>query len=392
MKDDRDERFSTWLTHKMHPKSSIFNQILIISIMSAVLIMILYTLSAILNLSLPSPFLMIIIVIIILFFVIYIYLYLQWKTNRIIQIKLEKDVVKPGETVSGYIELRVDKPLRINGLTAVFWGGERTVVVVSRGKHSTTYVEERAMVEDAPELEPQGLAAAMPKTFAEAKTLSPGNYIYGFSVVIPQGGLPSWSGWRGFSGTSGKGISTASSHPVGSRTVGVSYYIRIHLDVKERIDARKVHEIIVRPEPVKPVRKPTSFSTRHAKPGSARPGLHVNLESAETEPDGEFSGRVTLHNPTGKRIRSFKVSLMEKVWGIAQRHAQTITSILTETEIKPMDEKGGGYMPFTLKVPVTARPSVHGKISAIYHTIVVEADIAFARDIKAEGRVVIVPR
>jgi hypothetical protein len=391
MRSDRDESFGSWVASTVHPRSSIFNSILAISIVFTVIILVLYFISVFLRLNLPSPFLLLFIFFIIFFVAVFIYLRLRWKTSRIINIKLEKNIAKPGERVSGYLELRVDKPLKINGVTARFWGGERVEVVVSHGKHSTTYVEKRVIIDEAVELEPQGLAAALPKTYSEAKELSRGNYLYGFSVVVPRGALQSWNGWQCPSLSDGKDKSMGSSFPADSRVIGVSYYIQIYLDVKERIDAKKIREIVVRPVPMKPTRKPCNFSTQHAVQDPTRPSIHVDLDSGETKLNDKLSGKVMLRNPKGKRVRKIKVSLVEKVWGIAQGNAQTYVNILAETEVKVLDEKGGGYMPFILRVPANARSTVYGKISAIFHTIIVKADIAFARDVKAEGRVLVVP-
>jgi hypothetical protein len=356
------------------------------------IILVLYFISVFLRFNIPSPFLLLFIFFVVFFIVIFIYLRLKWKTSRIINIKLETNIAKPGEKVSGYLELRVDKPLKVNGVTAQFWGGERVVVVVSHGKHSTTYVEKRAIIDEALELEPQGLAAALPKTFSEAKELSRGNYVYGFSIIVPRGALQSWNGWQCPSLKDGKSKSTAASFPADSRTIGVSYYVQVHLDVKERIDAKKIREIVVRPEPVKPARKPYNFSTHHAVQDPTRPSIHVDLDSGETKPGDKISGKVMFRNPKGKRVRKIEVSLVEKVWGIAQGNAQTYVNVLAETEVRVFDEKGGGYMPFTVMVPANARPTVYGKISAIFHIIVVKADIAFARDVKAEGRVIVAPQ
>jgi len=289
-------------------------------------------------------------------------------TTRMLHFHLDDQVVKPGETATGFINLRIDRPLKLRSISAQVWGGEHAEVLVSHGKYTSAYISELPILDEELPLQPEGLAAAIPRNVKDPLLLASGNYYYRFSINIPPTALPSWM----------------------SQLACVRYFVRVRVDLPGYPDPIGEQDIRVVPESQAPKTRPMVYKHQGNGYDARSPTFNIELSSVEIAPGHRLSGRVLYSSPTGKRIRAVKLQLIERIWKNARGYEDDVRRPIAELTLQPQGNGTTIAMPFTINIPQDVFPTVRGRICSLQYFIQAKADIALARDIIVMGEVFIV--
>lgn len=291
------------------------------------------------------------------------FLWAREVSRRFVHVSTTAREYRPGEVVTGSVELHVGRPLDLKSLRVRVWGGERVRMTISVGRFTRTIGADRPVVEERLRLEPQVPAAPL-DTGGRTSPLPSGIHRYRFAFRIPSDALASWE--RG--------------------GVGVRYFIEAQARVKHWFDAGKEYDITVLPTTRSPRGSPRSFRSEESVD---RPALHLNVNSDEVVRGDRLSGHVSLHNLGGREVRGVDLRLVEEGWGKVGEHETTPRHVLERLEVTPIGEPRGP-LPFTIPVPEGAHLSTSGTITALHQYLEGRADIALGKDVRARGEILVV--
>jgi hypothetical protein len=287
-----------------------------------------------------------------------------------LDIYLEKTIYQPGEFIKGTIIFRLDKELKVRDVVFTIIGEEETRIHVQSGKHGHTYTDTFPIMQ-------------INRTVFGEGVLQPDEYRSDFSFQIPN---------------------TAPATYYGKNTK-VTYKIKAHADVPLWFDVKtkKGFMILWNPELVRQMAKPITFATVNFEDypdlelsqryragfGKPKPSFYVELDRNTYLAGDEITGRITVKNPTNKRLRKVDVLLRAKEFATAAGYARNITVEKHKSRIDFDNINEGVPTPFSIPIPRNVRSSFCGNISRLNWYLEMNLDVAFAFDVKADTELAI---
>jgi hypothetical protein len=293
---------------------------------------------------------------------------LKWMSSDVPRILFDVDSARPGDKITGRIELNVPRKLRIGTIVARAWGGEEVRFTESAGEGEVVYAEKAAWMDRELDLTAQGLTAALALGTLEDKSLAPGTYSYGFAFQLPLDVFPSLQG----------------------SYVKMRCVVMLRIAIIHDVDVLAESTISVKWRGRYPDTIPVDFRSEKSLGASGVPILQVSLDSMESAPGGMVKGRVTFSDFDLTRVRGTRIRLVEREWVKAQGHETVTRRVLAETTL-PAPGSPLQTMQFNLSVPADAHPSITGKISKLTHFIQVRMNVAFGKDALAEENILLLP-
>jgi len=281
-----------------------------------------------------------------------------------LEILIGKQIYEPGDNVEGKAILRIDKPTKIRNIRLQVIGLEKTSVTVSHGKYSTTYYGKNYIIN-------------LKRNLENKNELQPGEHQYPINFQIPKNALPTYSGIN----------------------AEVFYIIKVRADVPLWFDVKtqKRFRVLYNIDTISQLEKSIATTSKHfpkllegARISSGffsddkpRPGFLIELDKNTFLAGETIIGRITINNPTQKKLRKVDVLLRAKEFANAQGHRRHVTADKHKAKIDINELIEGIPSKFEIKIPKKVRTSYCGFISRCNWFLEFNLDIALAFDEKA---------
>ena len=171
----------------------------------------------------------------------------------------------------------------------------------------------------------------------------------------------------------------------------VQYVCKIHISIPWWPDRRESYVVPVRWAP-RPVFEavPRVFATNTAGPTGGAPYMEASLDRTEIVAGEAVSGRLSVANVAGNKIRSVRASIL----GVEHRFA-SFTSDQLATQLGAQIHAGavaeGQAIPFKLVFPGHLAPSFRASLFRIDYQLELRADVAWGSDVVLRVPIVVHP-
>ena len=279
-----------------------------------------------------------------------------------------------GEKAHLDVELLLDKPTAVGAMWIAMVAEEHAEI---RWGARTRYVD--AKVRDTVNLEP-----LTNPPFHEGTQWPAGRHSMAFEGRIPQGARGSWGGWSPTHFA--KAHEAAGAGPITS--MGFRWQARIKVRVGRRMRGLSSPDVVVRA----PARRPTPQPAKASPKGgiSARKKLELALHYSQASPGGRLLGGIKLSAPPDTKVRGVRVELVEDLYAVAKDgEGSSVTRRLSRTMARVSLEPPGPKpvrwsAEFALNVPNDSLSTEPGTMCSRTHHVMARADLALARDLKAD--------